>query len=142
MLLLTSEYALRVMVFLARRPLGIPVLGSVLAKELSIPAQYLSKVLSALARAGLLQSSRGHGGGYRLELDPRRIRLLDVVAIFEGDRLKSFCLLGAGLCNKKTPCVAHARWKRIQDARQSFLSETTIGDLSIQRARRKGAGVG
>ncbi|PKP85293.1 MAG: hypothetical protein CVT80_03410 [Alphaproteobacteria bacterium HGW-Alphaproteobacteria-2] len=46
-----------------------------------VSPHHLSKVMKALVRAGLAQSLRGIGGGYRLSCNPRRVTLLDVVSI-------------------------------------------------------------
>lgn len=44
---------------------------------------HVAKVLQQLARAGLVRSSRGLGGGFRLDRDPKDVTLLDVVQVFE-----------------------------------------------------------
>lgn len=46
-------------------------------------AHHLAKVLSELARAGIVESARGVGGGYRFSANARRLTLLDVIRIFE-----------------------------------------------------------
>ncbi|MDH4060524.1 MAG: Rrf2 family transcriptional regulator [Aquincola sp.] len=46
-------------------------------------AHHLAKVLSDLARAGIVESVRGVGGGYRFVANARRLTLLDVVRVFE-----------------------------------------------------------
>lgn len=48
-----------------------------------VSPHHLSKVMKALVRAGLAQSLRGIGGGYRLACNPRRVTLLDVVSLVE-----------------------------------------------------------
>jgi Rrf2 family protein len=44
---------------------------------------HLAKVLAELARAGIVESVRGAGGGYRFVGTPRRLTLLDVIRLFE-----------------------------------------------------------
>ena len=44
---------------------------------------HLAKVLSELARAGIVDSVRGVGGGFRFAANPRRLTLLDVIRLFE-----------------------------------------------------------
>lgn len=46
-------------------------------------AHHLAKVLSELARAGIVESVRGVGGGYRFVANPKRLTLLDVIRLFE-----------------------------------------------------------
>ena len=54
-----------------------------IAAKYGVSAHHLAKVLAALARAGVLESVRGVGGGYRLVCNLRRLTLIDVIQIFE-----------------------------------------------------------
>lgn len=54
-----------------------------LARGYGVSAHHLAKVLSELARAGLVESVRGAGGGYRFAGNPRRLTLMDVISLFE-----------------------------------------------------------
>ena len=64
MLSRTAEYALRAVLFLADR--GEPTNVDLIAERLGVPRNYLSKTLHRLAREGVLTSTRGQGGGFRL----------------------------------------------------------------------------
>ena len=68
MITATSEYALRALVYLARLPKDELVGGKELSERQKIPANYLSKVLLTLRNAGLVDATRGFGGGYRLQM--------------------------------------------------------------------------
>jgi Rrf2 family protein len=54
-----------------------------IAARYRISANHLVKVLRVLARAGLVDSLRGAGGGHRFSGNPRRLTLLDVIELFE-----------------------------------------------------------
>ncbi len=54
-----------------------------IAERYGESAHHLAKVLSELARAGIVESVRGVGGGYRFVANPRRLTLLDVIRLFE-----------------------------------------------------------
>ena len=54
-----------------------------IAQKYDVSAHHLAKVLSELARAGLVDSVRGAGGGYRFAGNARRLTLLDIVVLFE-----------------------------------------------------------
>src|SRR5215471_1965372 len=86
MLTTTSEHALRALTYLARLPEGSSILGRELAKEASIPANYLSKILWTLGNAGIIDATRGSGGGYRLRRGPGAARLFS--RRWEGLRLR------------------------------------------------------
>ena len=61
-----------------------PRQGRDLAQELGVPADSLLKVLQQLVRSGLLISSRGRSGGFRLSRPPEAISLLDIVEAVDG----------------------------------------------------------
>ena len=66
----------------AARP-GEHVPAAEVASKYGESLHHLAKVLSELARAGIVDSVRGVGGGYRFAANPRRLTLLDVIRLFE-----------------------------------------------------------
>ena len=54
-----------------------------IAQAYGVSAHHLAKVLGVLARAGVVESVRGAGGGYRFAGNERRLTLMDVVSLFE-----------------------------------------------------------
>ena len=131
----TSEYALRAMAHMAGLPPGATVLSRDLAQATQVPRNYLSKVLLALRNAGMLESTRGAGGGYRLKRPPEQIYLIDIVEIFEGSKAKPMCLLNNRFCNDSSPCNAHKVWKELSMAYTGFLVSTTVASLVGTAAR-------
>lgn len=132
MLTTTSQYALRALVHLAKLPQGRVVLGRDLAAATEIPPNYLSKILVSLRNAGILETSRGSGGGYRLRKAAQEIYLIDVVELFETvSRHQTICLLnGAHQCNEATPCSAHAIWRDLRATYMGFLISTPLAALA------------
>lgn len=55
-----------------------------IARKYAISPHHLAKVLRTLARAGVVESVRGVGGGYRFAGNARRLTLMDVIELFEG----------------------------------------------------------
>lgn len=123
----TAEYALRAVLHLAARH-PQPVRVAELASAVSAPANYLSKTLNQLAHAGILASSRGPAGGFRLTKAPADVTLEAVVAVFvgEGDRR---CLIGHGRCGHNPQCTVHAHWKPVAIEVDAFFASTTLADL-------------
>jgi Rrf2 family transcriptional regulator, nitric oxide-sensitive transcriptional repressor len=127
MLSQTVEYALRATLYIARNhPRAVPV--NDIAMEIDAPSGYLAKILSELARAGILESSRGPGGGFRIATHPNALALADVVRAIEG-REERRCLLGHGRCGANPQCTAHTRWSPIATAMDAFFGNTTLADL-------------
>jgi Rrf2 family transcriptional regulator, nitric oxide-sensitive transcriptional repressor len=131
MLSITSQYALRALCHLARRS-GASVLGRDLAQSVEIPANYLSKVLLSLRNAGLVETSRGSGGGYRLRKAPDKVYLIDVVELFEEISItKPSCFLGRSRpCSATTPCTAHFAWQGVLEAYLGFLTSTSLSAIA------------
>jgi Rrf2 family iron-sulfur cluster assembly transcriptional regulator len=121
------EYALRAALFVARgHPRPFPV-GEI-AAAVDAPRGYLAKILSELARTGVLESSRGPGGGFRLARDPDTLALADIVLAIEGSEERR-CLLGRGKCGDDPGCTAHHRWAPIANQMDAFFGKTTLADL-------------
>lgn len=130
----TAVYALKAVLHLAEAGGEEPVRVDDIAQALDVPRNYLSKILHVLAREGVLSSTRGPHGGFRLGRDASGLRLEDVIRHFDEITTASGCLLGRARCSDASPCAAHARWKDVSRSAQAFLRETTIEDLSASGA--------
>ena len=107
------------------------MLGRVVAEETEIPANYLSKLLLTLRNAGILEATRGSGGGYRLLRPAAEVRLIEIVEIFDAPRARPTCFLGHSECSDADACPAHEAWKKIRNRYLSFLESTTLVDISL-----------
>jgi len=128
MLSQTAEYALRAVLYVAQHGDRLVQVGE-MAQALRIPRNYLSKIVHVLARAGVLESTRGKSGGFRLAKAPDRLFVVQVVSRF--DRLDEVrhCLLGRPQCSDRTACAAHTRWKEVAERVAEFFRETTVAEL-------------
>jgi Rrf2 family protein len=129
MLTKTGLHAVRALVALARLPAGTYAGAAKLAHEIDAPPNYLSKLLKALARQGVVESQKGLGGGFRLARDPQAITLLEVVEPIEHVSRWTGCILGRAECSDADPCAIHTRWKAVRDAYLHMLRRTTIAEL-------------
>jgi Rrf2 family protein len=126
----TATHALRAVACLAGNESGEAMGGRDLAKRVGLPGHYLAKVLATLARSGLLTASRGVKGGYRLARRADRIRLMEVVLPFEGQRARPGCLLRPDRpCRDSGACSAHPAWGAMKKAFTRFLEKTTVADI-------------
>lgn len=128
MLSRTGIYALQAAMHLAQQPPEALISASVMAERLTVPANYLAKVLNRLTREGILSSTRGARGGYRLAIPSDVLSVAQVVSPFQELRTAKRCLLG-GPCDESNPCTAHRRRLEWREARQSILRETTVAEL-------------
>ena len=126
----TAKYALRALLALDRLPKGEPASGRELAAREGIPHNYLAKILKDLNSAGLVSAARGVGGGYRLERDPARLCLAEVVDLFDTARPYDDCVLDElHPCSDATACAAHHEWRHVKNVYRSFLERTTLANL-------------
>jgi Rrf2 family transcriptional regulator, nitric oxide-sensitive transcriptional repressor len=131
----TAEYALRAMVYMAEHKEKSHV-NTQIAEATKVPAGYLSKVLQALSRAGLVNSQRGLGGGFTLARGAGDITIFDVVQAVDPIRRITSCPLkltshGVNLC------PLH---RRIDDAiatMEKAFRESTLADLLAEPTRSK-----
>ncbi len=136
MLTLTSEYALRALIYLAQHADSWPIPGRRIAEHADIPPKYLSKILGDLVRFGVLESSPGKTGGFRLRNSAKETKLYEVLSPFEQfDRRR--CPFGNNECSDDNPCLAHSKWKQVVELEQRFLRETTIHEVAIRELERR-----
>jgi Rrf2 family protein len=107
---------------------GEAVRVDTIAAATGAPRNYLSKILHALARAGVLRSERGPRGGFRLARLPDRITLAAVTEPFSRPGQRR-CLLGRPTCGDAKPCAAHARWSKVAGGVEEYFRTTTIARL-------------
>ncbi len=135
----TAEHALRALVEMASLPDGNTIRGKQLAQAAGIPSNYLSKILWTLGNAGLIDATRGSGGGYRMRRLASDIRLFEVVELFDRQRWKQRCFLsGEHHCDESNQCPAHDAWRGVRAVYTEFLELTTIADFARPCARRTG----
>ncbi len=137
MLTLTGEYALRAMIYLAQHEEEWPITGKSIAAGAAIPAKYLSKVLGDLVRDGILASTPGKNGGFRMVHRADETRLFAVLAPFESFG-KRRCPFGNRECGDDNPCLAHEGWKRVIETQQRFLQETSVLDVAMTSSTEAG----
>ena len=103
-----------------------------LAAATHVPAPTVSKILAALARAGVLVSHRGAKGGYRLARAPREISAADLIAALDGPIALTVCIEhGDGVCDVQAFCPSRRGWQRINDAVRQALEDVTLADLAL-----------
>jgi Rrf2 family protein len=117
------------MVTLRNKGAETPLLAREIAQETGIPTNYLSKVLHSLSRAGLVSSTRGRNGGFRLARPAPEITVFDIVNVFDLLSGQRRCFLGNKTCSQETACVAHNQWDHVWTVYEQFLKTTSLDRL-------------
>lgn len=124
MLSTTAEYALRIMIHLAEAN-GEQRTSDEISTATKVPADYAVKVLQWLGREGLVLGNRGRRGGFRLDCNPKKTTLLDVVNVIDPLERISECPLGRD-SHKSALCPLH---KRIDEV--IALLQDTLGSMTL-----------
>jgi Rrf2 family protein len=125
------------MVHLAELPMDGRVSTASISEAENIPLPFLTKVISRLATAGLVTTSRGMGGGVSLARSPEEVTLLQVVEAVDGPIVLNHCLLRSGTCDREPSCAAHDVWGEVQDRLVHELDAVTMKDLAERQAAKK-----
>lgn len=123
----TTEYALRAAVWLAENP-GQPQTTQQIAHATQVPPSYLSKVLQALGRAGLVRGSRGIGGGFELSRHASQLSILEVVNGVDPIRRIHTCPLGLE-SHRVRLCPLHRKMDQALAIIEATLAGTTLADV-------------
>ncbi len=130
MLSQTAEYALRAAVYLAEVD-PEPRTARQIAEAIQVPPGYLSKVLQALSRAGLVQSQRGLGGGFRLEKPATELTVLDIIRVVDPFRRIRSCPLELPE-HADQLCPLHQQLDDAMAAIEASFRSATIADMVRQ----------
>lgn len=134
MISLTAQYALRAVVFLAKNGGGY-VSRLDITEATTVPHDYLLKVLNELDAAGIVESRRGPGGGYRLTRSPEDITTLEVVLSVDTiPRIKE-CPLG--ISNHEVLCPLHKLLDEASRLVEESYRNVTVEDLILKRKQPK-----
>jgi Rrf2 family protein len=134
------EYGLQAVLHLSTFEKGSIVSADDIAGKLSIPKEFVSKILQSLTESGIVSSRKGKSGGFSLARDPKKIKLLDVVAAIDGLSMFNNCVLGFPKCNPANPCPLHDKWGVLRTQTYQMLNEDTI-DMFKEKTLKKVAGI-
>lgn len=107
-----------------------------IAQEHDIPARFLVQILIQLRNAGLVQSTRGAAGGYKLARDPRSVSLKEVMNAVDGGRDSK----PAGSSAASSPlALLIAAWDEAEAAQTQVLEQINFGQLTERLKQRVGS---
>ena len=127
-----TDYAVRVILALAKRPEGSRLSTSEIQQEMLIPPATMLRIVAELARANLLKTFTGRDGGLSLPRPASQITIKDIVEAFEGPILLSVCMQvkGEDDCPFQTNCPVRTKWGRIQVAMMREMASINFADLA------------
>ena len=127
-----TDYAVRVILALAKREAGTRLSTQTIQQEMLIPPALMTRIVAQLAKTELLNTFPGREGGLMLPRPASQITLKDIVEAFEGPILLSQCLQAKGEddCPFRSDCPVRTKWGRVQVAMLREMAKITFEDLS------------
>ena len=124
-----ADYGILLMTCLAQAG-GQPRSAAALAQQRRLPLPMVSKILKALARAGLLTSQRGAQGGYNLARPPAEISAANIIGALEGPLAITECSADAhDGCARQEHCEVSNHWPRINQAIYTALQSISLLEM-------------
>lgn len=123
----SAQYALQAMLCLAA--FGKLTSARRMAQELSLPANFLSKVLQQLHKRDLVDSTPGPNGGFVLARGADEITLLEVFEAIDGTANGADCYLGLGSCDRVHICPINKECSAGNTKLKLALSNSTLKRL-------------
>ncbi len=126
----TSEYALRILSYMARKP-ELQYSAKSLIDNLKISDKYLRRIMTDLTKAGFVRSIQGREGGYEFAKPTSEITLSAIVETIEGMQKYTGCALGFEKCSDENPCVMHEIWVPVRVGFLAAFTGKTLNDFDF-----------
>ncbi len=124
-----GRYALKIMMDLSLADREEFVSLKAISARQQVSMKYLEQIIALLSRAGMLESSRGKSGGYRLAKDPAEYTAGDILRVAEGSLAPIKCVED-NKCTNSAHCSTFAFWEGLNRAINDYIDSTTLADLA------------
>ena len=127
-----GRYALRVLIDIAEHqtPTGYIPLQEIADRQ-EISEKYLESIVKTLVTGGILVGLRGKGGGYRMNMDPEKCTVNQVLRLTEGSLAPVACLESSQpICNRLQMCRTLPMWQGLDELISNYFEGFTIADLA------------
>ena len=126
-----ADYAVVMLTAAARRYAGMPCSAAVIAAETGVPLPTAQKLVSRLAAAGLVESARGTGGGFRLARSASEISLAQIIEAVEGPIAMTTCVDDhRDNCALDHHCAVKPHWGVVNEAVRGALAGVSLARLA------------
>jgi Rrf2 family protein len=125
-----GRYALRMLIDLCTASNGKYIALKDIAERQNISKKYLEQIVPSLHKAGILETTRGFQGGYRLAKAPEKCTVGEILRITEGNLAPVSCLQDKeNQCPRANDCVTLPIWEGLQTVIADYLDGLTLKDL-------------
>ena len=132
-ILAIEEYGLRCLLQVAFHPGPGPMTGSEIARREGLGPEYVGRIMGALRAGGLVVSTRGASGGYRLARPANEIGVWEALEVLGAEFFpEGFCDCHPGQlreCVHLTDCAVRALWRNVENTLKAALNAVSLKDL-------------
>jgi Rrf2 family protein len=132
-ILALEEYGLRCLLQVAQRKADRLVSAQEIARAEGLGPEYVARIMGTLRAGGLVQSTRGAGGGYRLSRPAHEVSVWDAITVLGGEFFgEGFCDCYTGRhreCVHTPDCSVRALWQKIRGVLRETLEGISLEDL-------------
>lgn len=122
-----GRYAVMAMADIAKHGGEGSVPLSAVAERQHLSVDYLEQIFLKLRRAGLVESTRGRLGGYRIARPAVEIYVAEIMSAVDEETRMTRCLSGEGQgCVDGQRCIAHSLWHALGEHIESFLNRVSL----------------
>ncbi len=123
-----GRYAVTAMLDLALHYEQGPITLADISQRQGISLSYLEQLFSRLRKKGLVDSTRGPGGGYRLSRHANEIAVADVITAVD-EKVETTRCGGLSNCQDDQQCLTHELWSELSQQIYEFLCGISLGQL-------------
>ncbi|AWH86152.1 Rrf2 family transcriptional regulator [Flavobacterium album] len=128
------KYALKALIYLAKKQGKGNVFTADIAADENIPKKFLEQILLVLKRAGYVGSQTGYGGGYFISKPPATISVADIHRLFDGAIALVPCVAfdyyqQCADCNDEVTCTMRREFMKIKEQTRLVMKETSIASF-------------
>lgn len=134
-----GRFAVTAMIDLALRDGGGPVTLADISQRQKISLSYLEQLFGRLRRQGLVNSTRGPGGGYRLARQPVEVSVADIILAVDEPIDATQCQ-GKENCHDDHKCLTHDLWTKLNAHIFDYLKAVTLEQLVVQQREARANG--
>jgi Rrf2 family protein len=120
--------AVKSLLYFAKYPEKVITVNE-LVRKLNMRRAFSRRILQALSRHKILKSFQGRGGGFTLNVEPDKIRIMDVMDIFHEKTDIIDCLLEKGICPHPHKCLLMRELTQVETQLKDVLNRLTIEKL-------------
>lgn len=124
-----TDYAMRALCFISHSEKKLTSVDD-LVKSLKMPRPFIRKIMQVLSKKHIVESVKGKNGGFNLALSTKKIYLVDIMRIFQGELKLNECLFKADMCPNIKKCKLRKSVDKIEKFMKAELKKITLEYLT------------